>query len=153
MKTIRNLLCILLILLLTLAVGCASSTPKTYEGTSKLPESPQPTTPAEASGVGKYYDFPDIQIPSGMELKKDRSIIFTVRGVKAGLLVFRDYVDAESLFNFFLEGMSKDAWTLKSSNKYPTSALFYAKQGKTCIIHIFETTFHTELSIWVAPTN
>ena len=151
MKASRNTYGLLLILILALAAGCASSSPKSYRSEGRA--APQPSTPPEASGGGKYYDFPEIQIPAGMDLKKDRSIIFTVGSIKAGLLVFRDYVDAESLFNFFLEAMAKDAWTLKSSNKYPTSALFYAKEGKTCVIHILETTFNTELAIWVAPTN
>jgi hypothetical protein len=151
MKISYKVFGLLIILMITLATGCSSTSPQSHEATSN--PGPLPKTPVEASGSGTYYDFPDVQVPAGMELKKDRSIIFTVGSLKAGLLVFKDYVDGESLFNFYLEAMAKDAWTLKSSNKYPTSALFYAKRGKTCVIHILETTFQTELSIWVAPSK
>jgi hypothetical protein len=77
--------------------------------------------------------------------------LFKVGTFKAGLLTFSDNLEVESLINFFVETMAKDNWALKSSFKYPKVALFFAKQGKTCVIHITEHTFSTEVEIWVAP--
>ena len=106
-------------------------------------------TPA---ALGRYYDFDDIQVPVQLKLNKEKSILFKVGSFKAGLLSFSDNLEVESLINFFVESMTKDNWVLKSSFKYPKIALFFAKQGKTCIIHITEHTFSTEVEIWVAPT-
>ena len=101
--------------------------------------------------VGRYYEFDDVQVPVGMKLNKEKSILFKVGTFKAGLLVLSDNLESESLINFFVEGMAKDNWVLKSAFKYPSTALFFAKQGKSCIIHIKESAFTTDVEIWVAP--
>ena len=88
-----------------------------------------------------------------MSLVKESSIIFRVGAFSAGVLVFKGNVDSESLLNFFTEVMAKDNWTLKSSFKYPKSALFFGKKGKVCIISIMEHTFNTNVEIWVAPAD
>ena len=103
------------------------------------------------ASLGRYYDFDDIQVPHQLKLNKEKSILFKVGNFKAGLLSFSDNLEVESLINFFVESMTKDNWVLKSSFKYPRVALFFAKQGKTCVIHITEHTFSTEVEIWVAP--
>jgi hypothetical protein len=106
---------------------------------------------ASKGSIGRYYDFDDVQVPSGMELQSDESLLFKVGDYKAGLLVLSDRVEMNSLVNFFQEAMIKDNWTLKSTFKYPKAALFFAKPGKTCIISINEGTFSTRVEIWVAP--
>lgn len=102
--------------------------------------------------VAKYYDFDDVQIPSGMNIIQDRSMIFRVGAFKAGVLTFQDRVDSASLINFYMSAMAKDNWVLKGSFKSTTSALFFAKKGKTCVVQITEGSIDTTLEIWVAPT-
>ncbi len=102
--------------------------------------------------LGRYYDFDDIQVPRSLKLDKEKSILFRVNNFKCGVLVFSENLDAESLVNFFVDSMTKDNWVLKSSFKYPKTALFFAKKGKTCIIHIEESAWTTTVSIWVAPS-
>lgn len=108
--------------------------------------------PGSSEKLGRYYDFDDIQVPPSLKLDKSRSILFRVGSFKAGVLVFTDNVESESLINFFVETMSRDNWVLKSTFKYPQVALFFAKKGKTCVITIKEHTFSTDVSIWVAPS-
>jgi hypothetical protein len=103
--------------------------------------------------LGRYYDFDDIQVPVQLKLDKDQSTIFRVGAFKAGVLVFSDNVELESLINFFIESMAKDNWTLKGSFKYPKAAMFFAKPGKTCVIQITESWFKTTAELWVAPTS
>lgn len=107
----------------------------------------------KGGSVGRYYDFDDVQVPSGMELKRDESLLFKVGDYKAGLLVLKDNVEVNSLVNFFQEAMAKDNWALKSTFKYPKTAMFFAKPGKTCIIAISEGTLSTRVEIWVAPSQ
>lgn len=115
----------------------------------------QPAQPKDPKGkpesVGRYYDFDDVQVPRGMELDKSKSIMFNVGNLKAGVLVFSDRVEVESLINFFIDSMSRDNWRLMSSFKYPKVALFFAKKGKTCVISVSEGTLSTNVEIWVAP--
>ncbi len=102
--------------------------------------------------VGRYYDFDDIQIPTALKLDKKRSLIFRAGKFKAGVLVFTDNLEVQSLINFFVDSMQKDNWVLQGSYKYPRVVLFFAKKGKTAVINIVEDTFSTEVTIWVAPT-
>lgn len=159
MKLTKTILVICLAGFTAMAVGCSVFQ---KEATANQP-APAPAGSASQSNVsnsstqtkatlGRYYDFNDIQVPSQLKLNKEKSILFKVGNFKAGLLSFSDNLEVESLINFFVETMAKDNWILKSSFKYPRVALFFAKQGKTCVIHITEHTFSTEVEIWVAPT-
>ena len=107
---------------------------------------------ADSAAIGRYWDFDDVLVPSTMKLEKDKSMIFNSDGYKGGLLVFNDNVELNSLVNFFMISMTKDNWLHKASFKYPNVAMFFAKQDRTCIIQISESSFSTTVSIWVAPT-
>lgn len=133
------------ILGLLMATGC-SLIQQDSGSTAKSAGGAQP-----AQSFGRYYDFDDIQVPKSLTLQRQESILFRVGNFKAGVLVFEDRVELESLINFFVEGMAKDNWVLKSTFKYPKAALFFAKQGKTCVIMIEEGTINTKVEIWVAP--
>ena len=102
--------------------------------------------------MGRYYDFDDIQVPNALKLDKKRSLIFRAGKFKAGVLVFTDNLEVQSLINFFIDSMQKDNWVLQGSYKYPRVVLFFAKKGKTAVVNIMEDTFSTEVTIWVAPT-
>jgi hypothetical protein len=159
MKLTKTILVICLAGFAAMAVGCSVFQ---KEATANEP-APAPAASGSKSNVsnsgtqakatlGRYYDFDDIQVPNQLKLNKEKSILFKVGNFKAGLLSFSDNLEVESLINFFIESMTRDNWMLKSSFKYPRVALFFAKQGKTCVIHITEHTFSTEVEIWVAPT-
>lgn len=130
--------------LMLVAGGCGLT-----EGDQASAVSPDGTQPAS---LGRYHDFDDIQVPNSLSLVRDESNFFRVGTFKAGVLVYKDRVEVESLINFFLESMAKDNWTLKGTFKYPRAALFFAKQGKTCVIRVEEGTISTKVEIWVAPT-
>ncbi len=159
MNLLKTMLVICLAALLSMATGCS------IVNKSETPSQPAPAAAAGGASqsnvvssdarvkasTGRYYDFDDIQVPTQLKLDKEKSILFKVGTFKAGLLTFSDNLEVESLINWFVETMAKDNWTLKSSFKYPKVALFFAKQGKTCVIHITEHTFSTVVEIWVAP--
>jgi hypothetical protein len=160
MNLLKTMLVIYLAALLSMATGCSifqkgdtasQPAPAAASGGAGQSNVVASGAPVKAS-LGRYYDFNDIQVPNQLKLNKDKSILFKVGNFKAGLLTFSDNLEVESLINWFAETMAKDNWTLKSSFKYPKVALFFAKPGKTCVIHITEHTFSTEVEIWVAPT-
>ncbi|MFZ5586267.1 MAG: hypothetical protein ACOZHQ_10090 [Thermodesulfobacteriota bacterium] len=143
MKPTKLALCLLLTAALALVSGCSLISGGEQKAEDK----------GRQGAVGRYYDFDDIQVPVQLKLNKEASILFKVGAFKAGVLVFEDNLELESLINFFVDSMAKDNWTLKSSFKYPKSALFFAKPGKTCVIQITESTFKTTVEIWVAPAS
>jgi hypothetical protein len=138
------------IIVLALALSPAGCSLMRQDSMSAGAKSTSGSQPAQS--YGRYYDFDDIQVPKSLSLQRDESILFRVGNFKAGVLVFEDRVELESLINFFVEAMAKDNWVLKSSFKYPKTALFFAKQGKTCVIVIKEGTLTTKVEIWVAPS-
>ena len=143
MKPIKFALCLLIVATLALGAGCSLVSGGDQKDDDK----------GRQGAVGRYYDFDDIQVPVQLKLNKEASILFKVGTLKAGVLVFEDNLELESLINFFVDSMAKDNWTLKSSFKYPKSALFFAKPGKTCVVQITESTFKTTVEIWVAPAS
>ena len=145
MKRCKWELLAVVMLVLTLNAGCSL-----FSGGGDAKDG---DAAAKQGAAGRYYDFDDIQVPVQLKLNKDQSILFKVGTFKAGVLVFEDNLELESLINFFVDSMAKDNWTLKSSFKYPKSALFFAKPGKTCVIQITESTFKTTVEIWVAPSS
>ncbi len=158
MNLSKTILVICLAGFVAMAVGCSIFQKEATAGQpAAAPVASEPQSNVGNSGdqtkatVGRYYDFDDIQVPTQLKLNKEKSILFKVGSFKAGLLSFSDNLEVESLINFFVESMTKDNWVMKSAFKYPRVALFFAKQGKTCVIHITEHTFSTEVEIWVAP--
>jgi len=147
---------LLLIAVLVMATGCTAW--ERLTGGEPAPAAPSSGGEISNGGseaqvpLGRYYDFDDIQVPRSLKLDKEQSILFRVNNFKCGVLVFSENLDSESLINFFVDSMTKDNWVLKSSFKYPKTALFFAKKGKTCIIQISESAWTTTVSIWVAPS-
>ncbi len=140
------ILCLLVAVAL-LAPGCAWIKKQTQSEPAAAEAKGAPAAP-----VGRYYDFDDVQIPVQLKLNTEQSILFRVGSFKAGVLVFEGNVDIESLTNYFVDTMAKDNWALKGTFKYPQAALFFAKKGKTCVIHVSEGALSTKVEIWVAPT-
>lgn len=149
MKTAMPRLIPALILALSLGLLAGCSLFKSDSDTAATASGDRPRQGA----LGRYYDFDDIQVPVQLKLDKEQSTIFRVGSFKAGVLVFSDNVELESLINFFIESMAKDNWSLKGSFKYPKAALFFAKPGKTCVIQITEGWMKTTAELWVAPTS
>ncbi len=145
MRMSRLALVLMSLVMAAVLAACSGTDPKIYQSTASQAQ-------ANRQGKGRYFDFNDILVPSGMTLMREQSVLFKVGDMKAGVIMFSDNVDADSVFNFFQESMAKDAWTLMGSNKYPTMSLFYAKPGKTCVIHIKRGMFTTDVAIWVSPT-
>lgn len=141
-----------LILGLSLGAGCSLFQPQPAGGQAAAGQGQQAGAAASQGAMGRYYDFDDIQVPNQLKLDTKRSLIFRAGKFKAGVLVFGDNLEVESLINFFVDTMQKDNWVLQGTYKYPRIALFFAKKGKTAIIQIVEQTLSTEVSIWVAPT-
>lgn len=102
-----------------------------------------------------YLDFDDVLIPEDMPRDKERSFVFRIGAMTAGVLVLKGRVPPEDLITFFESNMSRDNWSAASSFRSPRSLLIYEKEERWCIITITEDDFDhkTRVEIWLSPKS
>lgn len=142
----KNLLLGILLAFFILS-GCASK----QKEPEVAPSAPQPVTTNTQDSLHSYYDFDDIPVPTDMKLVPKKSILFESAAIKAGVVSFEGRVDAVSLFDFYVNTMPQENWTLRSYFKYGQYILVFEKPNKDCIIHIQDGSFTTEMQAWVTP--
>ena len=102
---------------------------------------------------GRYFDFDDVLIPGGLALNRDRTMLFKVGSLKAGVMAFDGRLEVASLSDFFVAAMKRDNWYFVGGFKMPVVALFFGKAERTCVISITEGPVHSHVTIWIAPTR
>lgn len=112
-----------------------------------------PPTGGTMDGKARFFDFKGISIPPDLGLEKYRSFIFSVGDIKAGVLAFKGRLEYLSLRNYFRQSMTQNQWEFLAASSYPQTALFFAKEDRTCIIRIWETHIYTHVEIWVTPNR
>jgi len=132
----------------TAATSVATST-----GTHNAYNEGLPPSGGTMDGKEKYCDFEGIRIPPKLGLEKDRSFIFSVGSIKAGVLAYKGRLEYSSLCNYFKLSMAENKWEFLASSNYPQTALFFAKDDRTCIVRIWETHIYTNVEIWVTPSR
>ena len=119
-------------------------------------------SPAGAAGTAStvsskdiYLDFDDVLIPEDMPRDKDRTFVFRIGALTAGVLVLKGRVPPDTLVDFFENNMSRDNWKAISSFRSPRSLLIYEKEERWCIITITEDDFDhkTRVEIWLSPKS
>jgi len=139
----------LLIILSATWMGCSTTVKERQQG------QPAGVTGEATSeeGMGKYYYFDDVRVPSELNYKPDKSFVYETPGFKAGILVFSKWrLDVDSLMDFFNYEMGKDNWKAVNSFKGKESILNFSKPDKTCTIKVFEKWYGTTVvEIRVGP--
>lgn len=110
---------------------------------------------ATATSKDIYLDFDDVLIPEDMPKDKDRTFVFRIGALSAGVLVLKGRVEHETLVKFFESNMSRDNWRAVSSFRSPRSLLIFEKDERWCIITITEDDFDhkTRVEIWISPKS
>jgi len=132
----------------TAATSVATSTGTHTAYTEGLPPSG-----GTMDGKERFFDFQGISIPPKLGLEKDRSFIFSVGNIRAGVLAFKGRLEFLSLCNYFRESMAQNKWEFLASSRFPQTALFFAKDDRTCIIRVWETQIFTHVEVWVTPSR
>ncbi len=136
----------LLIVLSATWVGCTTTVKERQQG--------QPAGEATSEeGMGKYYYFDDVRVPSELNYRQNKSFVYETPGFKAGILVFSKWrLEVDSLMDFFNYQMGKDNWKAVTSFKGKESILNFSKPDKTCTIKIIEKWYGTTVvEIRVGP--
>lgn len=135
------------------AYGCNRSSAPPPNPVMQPQQSAQPPGPPSVPSGPRpqFLDFPDIPIPSELDLQAKDSYVFQAGAMKTGLLTLRGRVDINSLINFFNMAMPRENWKPKGQFRYRRSALIFEKPEKTCVILLNEGTIWTYVEIYVAP--
>ena len=143
----------LIALCLSAAYGCSHSSPPPPNPVAQ--SQPQGGAPQPVPSTGpkpQVFDFPDIPIPSELELRAKDSYVFQAGSIRTGLLTLRGRVDINSLINFFNMALPRENWKPMGQFRYRHSVLIFSKPEKTCVIMLHEETVYTWAEIYVAPT-
>ena len=102
-----------------------------------------------------YLDFDDVLIPEDMHRDKERTFVFRIGALTAGVMVLKGRVPPDTLITFFESNMSRDNWKAVSTFRSPRSLLIYEKEERWCIITITEDDFDhkTRVEIWLSPKS
>ncbi len=153
MKIRKKFLLFVVIVCCVAAYGCTHSNAPPPNPVMQQSQSGS-SAPAPSTGSRpQYLDFPDIPIPSELDLVSKDSYVFQSGAMKSGVLTLRGRVDVNSLINFFSMALPRDGWKPKGQFRYRRSALIFEKPDKTCVILLSEGTIWTTAEIYVAPAT
>ncbi|MEN6440159.1 MAG: hypothetical protein ABFD97_16415 [Syntrophobacter sp.] len=134
--------------------GCNRSSSPPPNPVAQQPSSPPPP-PVQSSAPTpprpQFLDFPDIPIPTELDLRADDSYVFQAGNMKTGILTLRGRVDINSLISFFTMALPREGWKPRGQFRYKRSALIFEKPEKTCVILVHEGPIYTYVEIYVAP--
>ncbi|MEA2083344.1 MAG: hypothetical protein U9O82_03695 [Thermodesulfobacteriota bacterium] len=105
----------------------------------------------EEDMIQPFYpsNFRDIQVPGELKWDRKNSMSIKTASFAGGILCFKGRVEISSLTDFFTSSMKKDGWELVGSINYESVFLAFIKPSQTCMIKINETSFHTEVYIYI----
>jgi hypothetical protein len=105
------------------------------------------------SRTAGYLDFDDILIPVDFKPDREKSAVFRIGAVTAGVLAISGRSPSEELVDFFNTNMSQDNWKLVSSFRSSRSMLLFEKGTRWCVITVTLDDYghRTLAEIWVSP--
>ena len=133
----RGMLFILLSLMALTLGGCAelfSSSSSGQEGTAEV----------------YYADFPDVPIPSEMELRAGSSQVSkSANGGVFGYLEFSGSVAWDSLVNACASNLTRDGWSVMGLFRGERSLIVADKMDRVCVISVVDGFPSTTMHVWV----
>ena len=97
-----------------------------------------------------YADFPDVPIPSEMELRSGSSQISkSANGNVFGYLEFSGSVAWDSLVNACASNLTRDGWSVIGLFRGERSLVVADKMDRICVISISDGFPSTTMSVWV----
>ena len=122
-KALVSVLCV--VCGLVFLSGCAGPM-----GTSSAVDMP----PISAS----LNDYPDIELPSDMELNNEDSMAIRTDSFMGGILMYSGRIEMHSLKNFIIASMQRNKWKVVGEAASEQIMLAFTKPNKTCMVVIEE---------------
>lgn len=149
----RPMIWLAVIVTVVVLSGCSSTGGQSAPPNPVTQQSGQPSSAPGSSPRPMFYDFPDIPVPTELEISQNESYVFQSGSFKAGLMTFKGRVDINSVINFFQMAMPREGWKAKGGFRYRRSVLVYEKQDKTCVINLYTKLYYTYVEVYVAPMS
>ncbi len=83
-------------------------------------------------------DYPDIELPSDMDLDNDESMAIRTDSFMGGILSFSGRIEMQSLKDFIIASMKRNKWKVVGEASSETIMLAFTKPNKTCMVVIDE---------------
>ena len=104
----------------------------------------------EGAGDVYYADFPDVPIPSEMELRSGSSQVSkSSSGAVNGYLEFSGSVAWDSLVNACASNLTRDGWSVLGLFRGERSLVVADKMDRICVVTISDGFPSTGMSVWV----
>ncbi|OAQ21484.1 hypothetical protein [Thermosulfurimonas dismutans] len=129
--------------------GCAAQSQGSGGKVSSLPK-PRP--------ILKHTDFPNLVLPSGLEIVKEKTLVVKTATFVGGVITLRGRVTQESVVTFFEKQLIARGWEEVGSIRYKNTLLAFRRPNGSCFVYIRETGLgNTEVKIWasevLSPTS
>jgi len=96
-------------------------------------------TIADVPPISKgIQDYPDIELPSDMELVSEKSIAIRTDSFKGGIMNYSGRIEIQSLKNFIIGSMNRNRWKLVGEASSKEIMLAFTKPNKTCMVVVKE---------------
>ena len=133
----KGMLFVLLLMAALALAGCAelfSSSSSSQEGTAEV----------------YYADFPDVPIPSEMELRAGSSQVSkSAGGGVFGYLEFSGSAAWDSLVNACASNLTRDGWSVMGLFRGERSLIVADKMDRVCVISVVDGFPSTTMHVWV----
>ena len=83
-------------------------------------------------------DYPDIELPSDMEMISDKSMVIRTDSFMGGILNYSGRIEMQSLKNFIVASMKRNKWKVVGEASTAEIMLAFTKPNKTCMVVIKE---------------
>ncbi len=132
------------LVLLTLFTGCSVR----GQGTKASGTAPAPP----ARPVIKHTDFPDLVLPTGMDMVEDKTLVVKTGSFVGGVITLRGRVTAESVVTFFEKQLLARGWEQVGSIRYKNTLLLaFKRPNGSCFVYIKGASLgQTEVKIWAS---
>jgi len=82
--------------------------------------------------------FPDIELPSDMELDNEESMVIRTDSFMGGVLDYSGRIEMQSLKEYIIASMKRNKWKVVGEASSETIMLAFTKPNKTCMVVIEE---------------
>jgi len=107
--------------------------------------------PPKPRPVLKSTDFPDLVLPTGLEIIKEKTLVVKTATFVGGVITLRGRVTQESVVTFFEKQLLARGWKEVGSIRYKNTLLAFRRPNGSCFVYIGESGLgSTEVKVWAS---
>ena len=147
-STLKHLLVLFAVSLSFTLTGCLG-----MESSSVANDGADASPAVEQAQPFYHSSYSKVLLPDGLSMEKEDSSFVKTDSFTGGNIRFTGKLELDSLGQFFTNTMPKNGWKNVYSSQGVEILQAYTREGATCIIKITETSFKTNVDIFVADVS